>query len=494
MVEGLLHSHLAALTNARDAALWLSDQGCHRRLDRTVSDNAPPMPTFRSWPLAGKFRAAHPLGPELLGFMGPVLLTSALQAISGSINNAYLGRLVGAEGLAAAAVIAPIQGLLFLLLVAFAMGAAVLVGRASGSGDPDRVTRVGGSALAITVWLCVATSIPAYFAMPWLVHLLAVPPELSAEVIRYGRFSLPGFVATAFFMLMSIMVRATGDSTFMMRCLLVYSAVLALATPAAIVGGLGVPGLGAAGAAVGVAVAMTASLAALFVLLRREHHPLRWDRVRSQWRLHTRLLLEMLRLGASVATFSLSAIVAESLVLRLVNAHGVETTAAWGLAVQVSMWVQFPAMAASAAASVFAARAFGAGDLVRLREVTRTATALCLAIGVVMSCSVSLFAPVILAALTDDASVREAGVELVRILVWGKVCAALAGIRSATMRAQGVVLWPMVIYIAGDLLVLVPLATMLDGPFGALGIGVAMTLAHATALGLQLLHFRLARR
>jgi Na+-driven multidrug efflux pump len=447
--------------------------------------------SLRSWSFASKLRAEHPLAPEFLRFMGPVLLTSALQAISGSINNAYLGRLVGPAGLAAAAIVAPIQGLLFLLLVAFAMGAAVLVGRASGSGDADHVTRIGGSALAITALLCVAVVIPGYLAMPWFVQLLAVPPELSAEVIRFGRYSLPGFVVTAFFMLMSIMVRATGDSTFMLRCLLVYCAVLALATPAAIVGSWGVPGLGASGAAVGVAVAMTASLAALMWLLRLEQHPLRWERIRTRIQLRAGLLLEMLKLGGSVAAFSLSAIVAESLVLRLVNAHGVEATAAWGLAIQVSTWVQFPAMAAAAAASVFAARAFGARDLERLREVTRTATALCLGIGLLMSVGVSLFAFTILSALTDDASIRVAGVELVRVLVWGRVCIALAGIRSATMRATGVVFWPMVIYVAGDLLVLVPLATLLDGSFGAWGIGVALTLAHAAALALQALYFRM---
>ena len=444
---------------------------------------------FQSWALTTRLRAEHPLAPELLRFMGPVLLTTALQALSGSINNAYLGRLVGPAGLAAAAVIAPIQGLLFLLLVAFAMGAAVLVGRASGSGDDDHVTRIGGTALAITALLCLAVGIPGYFAMPWFVHVLAVPPEVADEVIRYGRFSLPGFAITAFFMLMSIMVRATGDSTFMMRCLVVYCVVLAMATPAAILSGLG-----AAGAAVGVAVAISASLAALFVLLQLERHPLRWERVRRQWRLHAGLLWEMLLLGGSVGAFSLSAIVAESLVLRLVNSHGVEATAAWGLGVQVAMWVQLPAMAASAAASVFAARAFGARDLDRLREVTRTSTALCLLIGVVMSVCVSLFAPAILAALTEDVAVREAGVKLVRLLVWGKVCIALAGIRSATMRATGVVFWPMVIYVAGDLLVLVPLATMLDGPFGVLGLGAAMTLAHAAAFALQTLYFSMAAK
>ena len=450
------------------------------------------MPSFLSGSLSSKLRAEHPLAPELLKFMGPVLLTTVLQALSGSIVSAYLGRLVGASGLAAAAVIAPVQGLLFLLLVAFATGAAVLVGRASGSGDDDHVTRIGGTGLAVTALLCVAVGIPAYLAMPWFVHMLAVPPELAAEVVRYGRFSLPGFAITAFFMLMSIMVRATGDSTFMMRCLFVYCSVLAIATPAAIVGGLGVPGLGAAGAPVGVAVAISASLATLFFLLHLEQHPLRWERVRAQWRLHAGLLWEMLLLGGAVGAFSLSAIVAEALVLRLVNAHGVEATAAWGLGVTVAMWVQLPAMAASAAASVFAARAFGARDLDRLREVTRTATALCLAIGLVMSIGVSLFAPIILAALTEDAGVRIAGVELVRLLVWGKVCTALAGIRSATMRATGVVFWPMIIYVAGDLLVLVPLATMLDGPFGVLGIGAAMTLAHATAFALQALYFSMA--
>jgi Na+-driven multidrug efflux pump len=435
----------------------------------------------------GRLQAAYPLAPELLRFMGPVLLTSILQALSGAINNAYLGRLVGASGLAAAAVIAPVQGLVFMLLAAFAMGAAVLVGRASGAGDPDQVTRIGGTALGITALLCVAVCIPAYFAMPWFARLLDVPPELFAEVVRYGRFCLPGYCVTAFFMLMSIMVRATGDSTFMLRCLVVYCVVLAAATPAAIVGGLG-----AAGAAVGMGVAMSASLVALLVLLQAEEHPLRWQKVKQHSGIATDLLLEMLRLGGAVAVFSLSAIVADSLVLRLVNAHGVEATAAWGLALQVGMWVQFPAMASGAAASVFAAKAFGAGDLDRLREVTRTATVICVAMGALLCGAVSLFAAPIMAGLTEDAAVRATGVSLVYVLVWGKVCVALAGIRSATMRATGVVFWPMVIYVAADLLVLVPLATWLDGPLGVGGIGAALTLANAIAFGLQALYFNLA--
>ena len=107
--------------------------------------------------------------------MGPVLLTSALQAVSGSINNAYLGRLVGANGLAAAAVIAPVQGMLFLLLMAFAMGAAVLVGRASGSEDADHVTRIGGTSLAVTALLCVVLGISGYLAMPSCERPGAVP-------------------------------------------------------------------------------------------------------------------------------------------------------------------------------------------------------------------------------------------------------------------------------------------------------------------------------
>ncbi|MBI5279711.1 MAG: MATE family efflux transporter [Burkholderiales bacterium] len=442
--------------------------------------------------LSSKLQASHPLAPELLRFMGPVLLTSMLQAISGAINNAYLGRLVGPTGLAAAAIIAPVQGLLFLLLAAFAMGAAVLVGRASGADDDDQVTRIGGTALAITALLCGAVGVPAYFAMPWFVQLLDVPPEMFDEAVRYGRFCLPGFFATAFFMIMSIMVRATGDSTFMLRCLVVFCVVLAVATPAFIVGGLGVPGLGAAGAAMGSFVAMAASLAALLFMLRIEQHPLRWGRVKKHSGMDPRLLWEMLRLGGAVAVFSLSAVAADTLVLRLVNAHGIESTAAWGLAVQVAMWVQFPAMASGAAASVFAAKAFGAGDLERLREVTRTATVLCVAIGVVMCGGVSLFATAILAALTEDAAVRAIGVELVYVLVWGKVCMALAGIRSATMRATGVVFWPMVIYVAGDLLVLVPLATLLDAPLGVVGIGAAVTLSHAVAFSLQALYFNMA--
>src|SRR4029450_2940324 len=86
-----------------------------------------------------------PISRTLLLFSLPVLGSSVLQSINGSINAIWVGRLLGEEALTATTNANLI--LFFLLGAVFGVGMAgtILVGQAVGGRDLDRAKRVVGT-------------------------------------------------------------------------------------------------------------------------------------------------------------------------------------------------------------------------------------------------------------------------------------------------------------------------------------------------------------
>ena len=72
-------------------------------------------------------------------------------------------------------------------------------------------------------------------------------------------------------------------------------------------------------------------------------------------------------MGIQMIVISLSALA----LVGLVNREGVDTTAAFGVAMQLWTYVQMPAMALGAAVSAMAAQNIGAGQWDRVGQITR---------------------------------------------------------------------------------------------------------------------------
>src|SRR5690606_34166350 len=88
-----------------------------------------------------------PIARTLLMFSLPVLGTSVVQSLNGSINAIWVGRLLGPEALAATTNSTLI--LLFLLGVLFGVGmaATILVGQAAGARDLQRAKQAVGTGI-----------------------------------------------------------------------------------------------------------------------------------------------------------------------------------------------------------------------------------------------------------------------------------------------------------------------------------------------------------
>src|SRR5204863_5666014 len=79
------------------------------------------------------------------------------------------------------------------------------------------------------------------------------------------------------------------------------------------------------------------------------------------------IIAKGLPMGIQMIVISISALA----LVSLVNREGVETTAAFGVAMQLWTYVQMPAMALGAAVSAMAAQNIGAGLWDRVGQITR---------------------------------------------------------------------------------------------------------------------------
>jgi Na+-driven multidrug efflux pump len=132
--------------------------------------------------------------------------------------------------------------------------------------------------------------------------------------------------------------------------------------------------------------------------------------------------------------------------LGLVNSHGVHVTAAYGVTQQLWTYVQMPAMALGAAVSAMAAQNIGAGNWDRVSQITRTGVlfnflltgALILLLTVADKAALGLF-------LGQDSAAMPIAQHIQLVATWGFLFFGISLVLFGTVRANGEVVWPLII-------------------------------------------------
>jgi putative MATE family efflux protein len=424
-----------------------------------------------------------------------MMLSNILQALFGTINNVYLGQMIGVDALAAVSVFFPVMFFFIAFVMGLSSGATVLIGQAWGAGEPGKVRAVAGATL--TIALLFATTIAVFgglFSRPLLIAL-ATPPDILEEASAYARIMMITMPLTFVFILLTAMLRGVGDTVTPLRALTISTVVGLAVTPALIRGWLGLPRLGVASAAWAAATSSLLTLLWLAVHLRRRHHPLAFDAafLRSM-RLDGALLGKVLRLGVPSAVGMVVMSLAELVLLGLVNGFGSSATAAYGAVNQVMSYVQFPAFSIAVSVSIFGAQAIGRGNADRLGSIVRTGllTNLVLTGGLVGLAY--LFSRAIMSLFIIDAAVLDLAQGLLHIVLWSSVLFGMATVFSGMMRASGTVLMPLLISISVIAAIEIPAAVILSRAIGIEGVWAAYPITFAAMFILQMSYYMLVWR
>ncbi|MEO6248432.1 MAG: MATE family efflux transporter [Sphingomicrobium sp.] len=455
-----------------------------------TGDPLPSAPAAR--PHGARDLTTGPITRTLLAFMIPTLGSSILQSLNGSINTVWIGRMLGENALAATSNATTVMFLMLAFVFGFGMASTILIGQAFGRRDLEGARRVIGTAVTAFAAVAILMSLLGYLFAPAILRLLATPAPVVPLALAYLRVIFLGLPAALMLTMLMMALRGGGDSLtplwFMALSVLLDSGLNPL-----FIAGIGpFPRLGIAGSAVATLIANYVALTALIVTVYWRDLPLRLRGAELQYlrpdpAIVRTIVTKGLPMGLQMIAVSASAIT----MFGLVNRKGVDTTAAFGVALQLWTYVQMPAMAVGAAVSTMVAQNIGANKWQRVGRVTRSGIFITLAITGVMVALLALADRAVLALFLGSHSPAMPIARHIQLLgTWGYLLFGMTMVLFGTMRANGAVLAPLGILAFGLLPVRLGFAALMQPLIGSDALWLSLPVASACNLTLAFVYYR----
>jgi putative MATE family efflux protein len=433
-----------------------------------------------------------PIGTGLFRFALPILFANVLQSLNGSVNSIWVGRGLGEAALTATSNANTVMFLLIGAAFGVALAATILIGQCIGANNMAETKRVVGTSATFFAAISVAMAIAGLVLCRPLLIAMSTPPdslELAVAYMRVIFLAVPFLYLYAFVM---AVLRGAGDSKTPFYFMLLSVGIDIALNPVFIFGLGPVPRLGIAGSALATFIAQAVSLAALIRHLYRRHHVLCLHReelklLKIDWAVAATLVRKGIPMSAQMLVMSLSGV----LMITLVNRFGVDTTAAFGAALQIWNYIQMPAFAVGMALSAMTAQNVGARKWHRVTRIARVGVlysviltgSIVLAIELLDQRIFALFLPAASAALTVASHMNRI---VTPSFIFFGVSVALFGV----VRATGAVIAPLVILTISLLLVRYPLAQLFLERFQVDAVWWSFPLSSLLSCILALLYYR----
>jgi putative MATE family efflux protein len=391
------------------------------------------------------------IGKTLLAFALPTLASSILQSLNGTVNAIWVGRFLGERALAATSNANMVMFLLTSFVFGFGMASTILIGQAWGRKDIDQARRIFGTAGGSFLLITILIAIVGYFLSGSILHLLGTPAAAEPLALAYLRVIFLAMPALLLLTLLMMALRGAGDSLtplwFMIVAVLLDSGL----NPVFILGLGPAPRLGIAGSATATLIANYTAMLGLLGYLYLKDLPLRLrgTELRYLWcdfAILKTIVVKGLPMGIQMVVISLSALA----LIGMVNREGVDTTAAFGVALQLWTYVQMPAMALGAAVSAMVAQNIGAGKWERVGQVTRVGVIQSLLITGGLIVLMTLADRAVLALfMGGDSPALPIARHIHLVATWNFLLFGVMMVLFATVRANGAVWAPLVILAIG---------------------------------------------
>ncbi|MGP1630522.1 MAG: MATE family efflux transporter, partial [Giesbergeria sp.] len=375
--------------------------------------------------------AVRPLWRAFLAFLVPMLLSNVLQALSGTLNNVYLGQMLGVHALAAVSSFFPVLFFFIAFTIGLGAGASVLIGQAWGARQVDKAQAITGTTLTVGAAFGLLVALfGGVFTQPML-SLLGTPADILPDATRYARIVLIAMPGLFVYLLSTAMLRGIGDTVTPLYTLGISTAIGLVLTPALIRGWAGLPHMGVASAAAATVVSFTVATMWMGWRLRRLASPLAPTRAFVRHlRIDFSLLKGVLRIGMPTGVQMIVVSISSLVLLSLVNAYGSDATAAYGAVNQVVAYVQFPAISIAITTSILGAQAIGAGRQSMLGAIARTGLIMNLVLTGGLVLIGYLFSRALMGAFITSAPVIEVAQTLLHIMLWSMVVFGMAAVLS----------------------------------------------------------------
>ena len=297
----------------------------------------------------------------LLEFSLPMLVGNIFQQLYNLADSAIVGRVVGADALAAVGSTGSLSFLFFSFCMGVANGGGIIASKYFGAKDEQRVKKVIVNSAYMMLIASVFMAVLGFAISAWILRVLDTPSDILELATQYLRIMCIGIPLVGMYNYASAMLRALGDSITPLVFLLV-SCFLNIGLDLLFVN---VFGWGVFGAAVATLIAQFVSGIGclLFAYLKNDYFKINKSLLPDM-----KIIKECARIGSMLA-LQMSLIAVSCIALqRYVNGFGSMTVAAFTAVGRIEQIVQQPYGSLSMALSTHAGQNLGAKNYKRIKE------------------------------------------------------------------------------------------------------------------------------
>jgi putative MATE family efflux protein len=456
----------------------------------------PPQPSGgRRRPSFDRSIVEGPIVPAVWKIAWPTVLQNAIGGLQGIVDHALVGHYVGFTGNAAIGVSWQIFLVVIVFIASLFTGMGVLVARAAGANDHDKVNRTVYQAFLTALVISLAILAPlGYVVSPMLLDLVNATPAVRAEALPFLRTMFLFSIGLLMFFMLGGALRSAGDARTPLR-LGIAMTVLNLCLNVVFISGAGpIPAFGTRGAAIGTVIAsLTVSSIALWLLFAgklvvhfEKTMPLRPDFT---------VIRSLFRFGLPAGIQGVAMNIAGVMLLRFIGSleHSAEAQAAYAVGyAELFSLITWTSVGLMGAAAAVAGQNLGAGQPDRAAHAVHIAARLGLVVAATIGALFLLIPEQLLGIFgLDDPIVVQLGRQLLRYLSISGLFITVALTYTGGLQGTGDTRSPLYITLISQVALPLGLCSVLQqmGTLQASGVWTAILLGHSTRCVLSVARF-----
>lgn len=348
---------------------------------------------------------------SMLRFAFPLMLGNLLQQCYNIADTLIVGRVLGADALAAVGSSYALIVFVTSVFIGLCMGCSAVFSMQYGAGDLKGLRQSIFSSIFLVGIVTLFLNVCSVVFLSPIIHILQTPPELEQMVYDYLLIIFTGMIPVCVYNFYAFLLRAVGNSVVPLVFLII-SVVLNIILDILMMVTLN---MGVEGAAFATVISQIIGSGGLYIYTYRHFPELRLQRTdcvlnrRSLYKVTSYSFLTSVQ--QSVMNFGIL------MVQGLVNSFGTAVMAAFAAAVKIDSFAYMPVQDFGNAFSTFVAQNFGAGRLERISRGIRKAVFITTVFSLFVSLLFFVLSPLLMAFFVspEETEIISIGVEYLRI-------------------------------------------------------------------------------
>ena len=348
---------------------------------------------------------------SMLRFAFPLMLGNLLQQCYNIADTLIVGRVLGADALAAVGSSYALIVFVTSVFIGLCMGCSAVFSMQYGAGDLKGLRQSIFSSIFLVGIVTLFLNVCSIVFLSPIIRILQTPPELEQMVYDYLLIIFTGMIPVCVYNFYAFLLRAVGNSVVPLVFLII-SVVLNIILDILMMVALN---MGVEGVAFATVISQIIGSGGLYIYTYRHFPELRLQRTdcvlnrRSLYKVTSYSFLTSVQ--QSVMNFGIL------MVQGLVNSFGTAVMAAFAAAVKIDSFAYMPVQDFGNAFSTFVAQNFGAGRLERISRGIRKAVFITTVFSLFVSLLVFVLSPLLMAFFVspEETEIISIGVEYLRI-------------------------------------------------------------------------------